>query len=120
MHLNFPSLGNLVPEARCGMFHVARFQIYWISGTNDMVFASTLIWYHLPVMCMQTLPLLYWMNSLLIRTYVYSIFAFQKLLPSRNHIPADWIQQDRVIPVKHKEYPHKPHREKDNFRKGQY
>ena len=44
--LHLSSLGNLVPESSCHLFYATRHQVYYRSDTDDMAFASTLIWYH--------------------------------------------------------------------------
>ena len=36
----------MVPVAPCCVFHATRHQIYQSCGMHDVVFASTLIWYH--------------------------------------------------------------------------
>ena len=79
MDLNLPSLGSLVLDACCGMFYITRFQIYWRFGTNNMVFESTLIWYHPPVIFMLQQPVLtcWWELRL------------QKLLPCRINMSGD-------------------------------
>ena len=44
--LNLLSLGTLVLVAPCCVFYATRHQICWSFNTDDVVFASTLIWYH--------------------------------------------------------------------------
>ena len=46
MDLHLTSLGTLVPATRCCVFYTPRNQIYGMFDTNDIVIASTLIWYH--------------------------------------------------------------------------
>ena len=46
MDLNLLSLSTLVPVSPCCVFHATKHQIYWRFEMNDMVSASTLIWYH--------------------------------------------------------------------------
>ena len=45
--LKLLSLGTLVLAAPCSIFYITRDQIYWSFDTDEMVFATTLIWYHL-------------------------------------------------------------------------
>ena len=45
-HLNILRLGTLVQAALCCVFYTTRHQIYWRFASDDMVFASILIWYH--------------------------------------------------------------------------
>ena len=40
-------LGTLVPEELCPVFYATRCQVYCRFDTDDMVFASTLIWYYI-------------------------------------------------------------------------
>ena len=46
MDLHLLSLVILVPLALCYVFYPIRHQVYCSFDTNDMAFASTLIWYH--------------------------------------------------------------------------
>ena len=83
MDLNLASLGALVTAAPWCVFYATRHQTYRSFNTDDMVFASTLIWYQThrqthtghtgtnrlthtykyistpPVMCTQQLPVLH-------------------------------------------------------------
>ena len=45
--LKLLSFGTLVLAAPCSIFYATWDQIYWSFDTDEMVFASTLIWYHL-------------------------------------------------------------------------
>ena len=47
MYLKCLSLGTLlVPAAPCSVIHATRHRIYLRLEMDDIVFASTLIWYH--------------------------------------------------------------------------
>ena len=110
------SLGTLVLTAPCCVFYATRNQIYWRFDTDDMVFASALIWHQThrqkqirhtgtnrlthtyikyiltsPVTCTHQLPV-HWVNNLLIQK-----LALQKSIC--------WLYSKRLSPsLKHTEY----------------
>ena len=89
MDLKLSSPGILRSAAPCDVSYATTNQIYWSSDTDDMVFVGTLIWYHTktkthktntlthkykhiltpPFTCTQQLPVLHWMNNLLIQNF---------------------------------------------------
>ena len=101
------SLGTLAPEASCYVFYGTMCQVYCRFDTDDMAFASALIWYYThtftcstqtdqvtpPVMCSQLLSGLHW----IIITHWYPKFIIQRSIISLlfknysriSHISAD-------------------------------
>ena len=123
----------LVPAANLAMCFATRHQVYWRYDTDDMVSASTLIWYHAhwqtyightgtnrmthiykyiltpPVLCTQQLPVLHWMNNLLIQ-------MVQKFTLKRSII--SWLFKINQKCCKWAKHTHNTERNRVNFRKG--
>ena len=127
---------------------------YWRFDTDDMVFASTLIWYHTQtnthrayrdqqtdtnrykyiltpsVMCTQQLPVLHWMNNLLIQRFILQSSKMSLLFKNcsfvefiylliRFNITKSFLWNTKNADrngVNRKTYT--THRKKGNFRKG--
>ena len=122
---------NLAPwyqQDLCFVFYATRHQTYWRLVIDDIVFACTLIWYHthrqtekiqgpieiethINIYCNHLLrahnSYLYysdwitcWYKNLLYEGPQCNCFS---KITCRSHISANYIQQDQVLPVKHKE-----------------
>ena len=98
MNLHMSNLVTLVPPGPCGVFFFFFFfcnkaAVYW-GVAHDVVFTSTLLWYHVQtkthieanrlihpheyiltslVMCLLKLSVLHWVNNLLISKFYFSI-----------------------------------------------
>ena len=151
MDLNLSSLGT-VPAACCYMFYVAGHQFYWMSDTGDIVLL--VLWFEIThrhthtghtrtnrlihtykyiltpaVMCTQQLPVLHWMNTLLIQTFLlqrstmslknYSLVEVIYLLIRFHKIKSFlWNTKNTVRNGVNEQNTHSTHIEKGNFRKG--